>query len=94
VVHTTTVTEAEAELREHAFDLIVVDLNMPDGSVDELLEARRRGPNAQTPIVVFSGREPTDLPRRLFDDVLLKGQLDIEELRGVLRSYLTDVDAT
>jgi PAS domain S-box-containing protein len=94
VVHTTTVTEAEAELREHTFDLIVVDLKMPDGSVDELLEARRRGPNAQTPIVVFSGREPTDLPRRLFDDVLLKGQLDIEELRGVLRSYLTDVDAT
>ena len=90
VVHTATIARARTELQESAFDLIVIDLNMPNGTVDDLLEARRRGPNAETPIVVFSGRELADEPRQVFADVLLKGQLDIEELRQTLLGHLPD----
>ena len=84
--HAESMTEAERHLAEHVFDLVLLDLGLPDS---EGLEAVRRARIVapHVPLVVLTGRDDELLAARALQegaqDYLIKGQLDT---RGLLRA--------
>lgn len=78
--------DAEKHLAERAFDLVLVDLGLPDAQgLDALRRARTAAP--RVPIVVLTGRDDEVLAALALQegaqDYLIKGQLDT---RGLLRA--------
>jgi diguanylate cyclase (GGDEF)-like protein/PAS domain S-box-containing protein len=86
LMHVESLTEAEKQLAEHAVDLILLDLGLPDAHG---LEALRRAHAAapHVPLVVLTGFDDEMLAGQALQegaqDYLLKGQI---EARGLLRS--------
>jgi two-component system OmpR family response regulator len=77
--------EADAWLAAHEYDLIVLDLGLPDDDGANVLK-RLRGRRIQTPVLILSAREAVDERVRLLnlgaDDYLVKtGALDELEAR-------------
>ena len=78
--------EAEKELRERAFDVVLLDLGLPDA---QGLEAVRRAcaVASRVPLVVLTGLDDESLATRALQegaqDYLIKGQI---ETRGLLRA--------
>lgn len=58
-------TQAEGETKTQAFDLILLDLGLPDGDGSELLSRLRRRQN--TPVIVISAREADGQKIELLD---------------------------
>jgi two-component system NtrC family sensor kinase len=66
VVATGTIADALEHLEEHAFDLVIVDKNLPDGSGLEVIERlRQRGDIAEA--IVVTGYSDTDSAIRAVD---------------------------
>ena len=84
--YATTMREAETQLAERAFDIILLDLGLPDA---EGLEAVRRTHSAapHTALVVLTGLDDESLAAQVVQegaqDHLIKGQI---ETRGLLRA--------
>jgi diguanylate cyclase (GGDEF)-like protein/PAS domain S-box-containing protein len=86
VTHAECMSEAEKHLSERAFDIIVLDLGLPDA---QGLGAVRRAHTAapRVPLVVLTGLDDESLAAEALQegaqDYLIKGQI---ETRGLLRS--------
>ena len=82
-------TEAMALSNHHA-DLVILDVNMPGGTVHETITAVRRG-GAATPILVLSGEAlpPADLPPHLTD--FARKPIDLDDLLARVRLLLLSV---
>jgi len=83
--------EAGAALRTSEYDLMLLDLNLPDGTGEALLAEAREITHASLPIVIFTARDA--LADRLAllnagaDDFILK-PFDLLELEARLRAVL------
>ncbi|MDH3228631.1 MAG: PAS domain S-box protein [Alphaproteobacteria bacterium] len=87
---TSAATHEEARRLIHAetFDLIILDLMLPDGSGEDLLCELHRSSNYKVPVIVFSAREPSaDLAYRI-EATLVKSQASNEDLLEVVRAAL------
>ena len=86
MTHVMTMLDAEKHLAEHAIDVILLDLGLPDA---QGLEALRRAHAAapRVPLVVLTGLDDDPLAIRALQqgaqDYLIKGQI---EPRGLLRA--------
>src|SRR5580692_10732643 len=86
LTHVERISEAEKHLAEHAFDIIVLDLGLPDA---QGLGAIRRAHAAapRIPLVVLTGLDDESLAAQSLhegaQDYLIKGQI---EARGFLRA--------
>jgi diguanylate cyclase (GGDEF)-like protein/PAS domain S-box-containing protein len=86
ISHVETMLEAEKELRERAFNIVLLDLGLPDA---QGLEAVRRthAVAPRVPLVVLTGLDDESLATRTLQegaqDYLVKGQI---ETRGLLRA--------
>ncbi len=86
LTHVECISEAEKHLAEHAFDIIVLDLGLPDA---QGLGAVRRAHAAapRIPLVVLTGMDDESLATQALQegaqDYLIKGQIDA---RGLLRA--------
>jgi diguanylate cyclase (GGDEF)-like protein/PAS domain S-box-containing protein len=86
LIRAATMTEAEKNLSERAFDIILLDLGLPDS---QGLEAVRRAHAAapRVPLVVLTGLDDESLAAQALQvgaqDYLIKGQI---ETRGLLRA--------
>ena len=82
-----TVKEALAALEKQKFDLIFLDLKLPDGSADDVYDsAREEQPNC--PIVVITGYPDSEMLDRILAKgpiTLLKKPLKIEQLQQTVR---------
>ncbi|MFA6316266.1 MAG: ATP-binding protein [Elusimicrobiota bacterium] len=83
-----TLGQGLALLREREFDVVLLDLNLPDSrGLDTLKEVKARGRGVS--IVVLTGLRDEDLGRRAIEegaqDFLSKGEFDSETLRHVIR---------
>ena len=86
LTHVECMSEAEKHLAEHAVDIILLDLGLPDA---QGLEAVRRAHAAapRVPLVVLTGMDDESLAAQALQegaqDYLIKGQI---ETRGLLRA--------
>jgi PAS domain S-box-containing protein len=83
----TTLGEALARVAQEHFDMVILDLGLPDGSGWDLLpEIRARLPDAR--VVVLSGTDmPPEVSRRV-EAVLLKSQISPRQLLDALSSRI------
>lgn len=80
----TTLEEARSLIALEYFDLVILDIGLPDGSGWELLaEIRTRQPDAR--IIILSGVEVSPEQARQVEHVLLKSQVSAQQLLDVLQ---------
>jgi PAS domain S-box-containing protein len=80
--------EARGLIHEQTFDLIILDLVLPDGSGEDLLCDLHRSTNYKVPVIVFSAKEPSeDLAYRI-EATLVKSHASNDELLEVVRAAL------
>ncbi|OYY94036.1 MAG: hypothetical protein B7Y41_08875 [Hydrogenophilales bacterium 28-61-23] len=83
----TTLREARARIGLEHFDVVILDLSLPDGSGWELLpEIRAHLPDAR--VVILSGTDLTPDETRKVEAVLLKTQVSPRELLDTLNSRI------
>jgi PAS domain S-box-containing protein len=79
-----TTAEAEQAIAAFHFDIVILDMNLPDGSGGDLLPKLRRPSGETIPIVVFSARDADpDLARKV-EFVLTKTHDSLEHLVRVV----------
>ena len=80
--------EARGLIHEQTFDLIILDLLLPDGSGEDLLCDLHRSSNYKVPVIVFSAKEPSaDLAYRI-EATLVKSHASNDDLLEVVRAAL------
>jgi signal transduction histidine kinase len=84
-----TVAAARAALASSSFDLVILDLKLPDGSGLELLPLRRNPDGVLTPIIIFSVEEPSLPPVLQMVTTLTKSRVSINELVYKVKSVLS-----
>ena len=83
-------TAATACLRETHYDLIILDLNLPDGRGLDLLPVLNQRPGAPVPVVIFSSEVIDAATARQVSKVLLKTAITNEEFLRVIRALLPE----
>ena len=88
VVHLDQLNAALARLREQHFDVVLLDLNLPDSEGFETF-LRLHGEASEVPIVVLSGRDDEELAFKAVQagaqDYLVKGRMGEEVLQRSIR---------
>lgn len=86
----TTLREALARVAQERFDVVILDLGLPDGSGWDLLpQIRAQQPDAR--VVVLSGTRMTPEESRRVEAVLLKSQISPNELLDALSSCIRPI---
>ena len=79
LAHATTFADADAILGQRSFDVILLDLTLPDISGMETLHAVRKRGNS-CPVIILTGRDEEDLGVQAMkagaQDYLIKGEID------------------
>ncbi|GGA17123.1 PAS domain S-box protein [Neptunicoccus cionae] len=71
---------ARGMLEAGSYDLLLLDLNLPDGNGLDLLKTLKNHNASKMPIIVFSGDESTDLRDENISSVLLKSHVTNEKI--------------
>jgi DNA-binding NtrC family response regulator len=82
-----TVKEAIAALEKQKFDLLFLDLKLPDGPADDVYEAAKEA-DPELPIVVITGYPDSEMLDRILAKgpiTILKKPLKVEQLRQTVR---------
>ena len=80
--------EAKQHLRDGDFDLVILDLLLPDGADEELLPLLR-GPNGDsTPVIIFSSKEVARQQLQGFEHMLIKSRTSNDLLLNTIRSAI------
>ena len=82
--YATTLSEAFTKLTKHTYNLIIIDISLPDGSGLELLSRIGRG----CPIVIFSGQESSAEISRKVNATLTKSISSNSELMATVKRLL------
>ncbi|MBT8119425.1 MAG: PAS domain S-box protein [Gammaproteobacteria bacterium] len=82
--YATTLSEARQKLANESYDLVIIDLSLPDGSGLKLLDQIEQG----TPIVLFSGQETDAEINEKVTTTLTKSRTSNEELMQTVRQLL------
>jgi len=82
------VATARSLLAEHTFDMVLLDLNLPDGSGLELIDMMN---HPKTQVIIFSGEEPDNLQRHRVSAVLTKSKTTNESLLATIKTIINQV---
>ena len=83
-----TAKEAKQLLQERDFDLVILDLMLPDCQGEDLLPLLRRSDKSLIPVVVFSAREINGSVAENIQAALIKSQSSNEILMAAIRSSI------
>jgi CheY-like chemotaxis protein len=89
VVRAETLMDARERVRTEKFDLLILDIGLPDGSGLELLPMMRGAPHASTPVMVFSAQEVSAKTARHIAASLLKSKTTNETLIATIKSLVS-----
>ncbi len=82
--------QARSKLKKGTFDLVILDVRLPDGSGLDLLESLRDENGQPTPVIIFSGDEVVGELARQVDAALVKSRTsDIQLLETIRRLIAT-----
>lgn len=85
-----TLAEARARIALQQFDVVLLDLGLPDGSGWDLLpEIRKQQP--QTRIVILSGNDTSAVEARNVEAVLLKSQISTQKLLDAIDGRVNSI---
>ncbi len=80
-----TVREARQAIEGKTFDLVIIDLALPDGSGEDILSMLNQPDEEPTPVIVFSAKEiPADLGRNILES-LVKSRTSNDRLLETIR---------
>jgi PAS domain S-box-containing protein len=82
------IREAEAALQLDTFDLVILDIYLPDGSGLDLLQLLRSNGHAETPVLIFSGQDVGLEMAAQVAGALVKSRTSNDELQDVIASLL------
>ena len=88
IVAAKTLKEARTLLAREKFDLIVLDLELPDGHGQSLLPLFNVPPQASPPVVIFAASDVTDETVGKVEAVLVKSQASNAEILKIIQSVL------
>ena len=88
VIAAKTMAEARRKLAEGAFDLIILDILLPDGSGLDLLPLMKAADGSRLPIIVFSVMEVDDETARQVDRALVKSRTSNKKLLSAVEGLL------
>ena len=81
---TTSLTASREVIANDSFDLVLLDIGLPDGSGLDLLDDIKR--QAKPPqVVIFSACDVSDKYAKAVNTVLLKSETDSRKLADVIR---------
>lgn len=83
-----TLSEARTRLANEIYDLILLDLSLPDGSGEDLLPVILDGPKPPVPVVVFSALDASDAVSARVSASLVKARTDPHDLLDTVLSLL------
>ena len=83
-----TLTEAREILANQRFDLVILDVALPDGSGLDLLPLLKNSGGAITPVIIFSANGVNGEISRKVDAALEKSRTSNEELLETIKSLL------
>jgi PAS domain S-box-containing protein len=83
-----TLAEAKQFLLTESYDLVILDLTLPDGTGEELLPLLNRPGGPPTPVIVFSAKDLSKQGSERFMASLTKSQTTNEKLLGTIRSVI------
>ena len=88
VVAAKTLKEAKILLERETFDLVLLDLMLPDGDGEELLPLLNNPDRPPTPVVIFSAKDVSRKTAETIQAALVKSQTSNDELLSVIRSAI------
>ena len=84
--------EARQKLEAHNFDLIILDMGLPDGCGLDLLPLFNHETGSLLPVVIFSARDVNAETAQRVTTALLKSRTSNQELLDTIRSIVSYVD--
>jgi len=87
VVHAVDLAAARSRLEQRRFNVILLDLQLPDGNGSELLRALP-ALNAATPVIIFSGEEGSQHVSETVQRALVKARTSNQQLLDTLNTYV------
>lgn len=87
VVHAVNLSHAQRNLELRKFDVVLLDLQFPDGNGSELI-CSLPALNASIPVIVFSGQEGSQHVAKTVQRVLVKSRTSNEQLVETLNSFI------
>lgn len=88
IIAVPTLAEARLALENQQFDLVILDLMLPDGAGEDLLSSLRQAGGATTPVIVFSAKDASLELAAGIETTLLKSRTTNEELLDAIRSAI------
>lgn len=86
--HALNLQQARQALESNSFDLIILDMSLPDGSGLELLPFLNRQTGLPMPVVVFSAHELSSETAHQVTTILVKSRTSNQELLDTIRSLV------
>lgn len=84
----TSLAEARAILAEVTPDIVILDINLPDGSGFELMPALLRADGHAVPTIIYSATDVDADAARPFEAALVKSRRSVEALSDAIRAVL------
>jgi len=88
IVSATTLREARTLLTHDMFDLVILDLKLPDGEGEALLPLLNKAGHPSTPVIIFSAKDVSREITKSIKSVLVKSQTTNEMLLDTIRSTI------
>ncbi|MEO5702698.1 MAG: PAS domain S-box protein [Gammaproteobacteria bacterium] len=88
VISAATLQEAQKILKQESFNLVILDLSLPDGNGLDLLPLLTNQ-SPPVPVVVFSGQEVDVITAGKLDAVLVKSNITNEKLIDTIQSLIS-----
>lgn len=88
VISATTLTEAKRRLAEENYDLIILDLALPDGDGEQIIPFMNITGKKNTPVIIFSAKEISGNTVEGIKAMLVKSRTTNEALRETIRASI------
>ncbi len=95
IIRATDLQQARQAVRQHTFDLVILDLGLPDGQGTDLLPLLKNADGTATPVVLFTASDVTQDISALVAATLVKSRTSEQNLLDTIRRMIihhTDVE--
>jgi PAS domain S-box-containing protein len=93
ILRATSIADAREMLVEHRPDIVILDLNLPDGNGLDLISELQMADGAAIPTIIYAAEDVTPEVRRQVDAALVKSRRSLPSLARTIRRILASASA-